>query len=86
MRPSKCLVLRGLKAVCPDLPAERGLADCIASLRKGRVLCSGQKVLLILDQFEQWLFSRGETADLELVARDASSATAYVHGHRHGPR
>ena len=25
-------VLRGLKAVCPDLPAERGLAECVASL------------------------------------------------------
>ena len=61
-------ILRGLKAVCPDLPAERGLADCVASLRRGRVLRSGQKVLLILDQFEQWLFARGETADLELVA------------------
>ncbi len=61
-------VLRGLKAVCPDLPAERGLADCVASLRRGRVLRSGQKVLLILDQFEQWLFGRGETADDELVA------------------
>ena len=61
-------ILRGLKAVCPDLPAERGLADCVASLRKGRVLRSGQKVLLILDQFEQWLFGRRETADLELVA------------------
>ena len=32
------------------------------------MLRSGQKVLLILDQFEQWLFARGETADLELVA------------------
>ncbi len=61
-------ILRGLKAICPDLPAERGLADCVASLRRGRVLRSGQKVLLILDQFEQWLFGRGEAADLELVA------------------
>ncbi|WP_210420449.1 bifunctional serine/threonine-protein kinase/formylglycine-generating enzyme family protein [Aquisphaera giovannonii] len=61
-------VLRGLRAACPDLPAERGLAECVTTLRRGRVLRSGQKVLLVLDQFEQWLFGRVEDSSDELVA------------------
>jgi len=59
---------RGLRKVCPDLPADQSLVDTLASLRRMRVLGSGQKVLLVLDQFEQWLFAkRGEQVP-ELVA------------------
>ena len=61
-------LLRGLRKVCPELPAGLGLVDSLAALRRGRVLPSGQKVLLVLDQFEQWLFARRGEADTELVA------------------
>ena len=37
-------------------------------MRKGRVLRSGQKVLLVLDQFEQWLHAKRSEDDTELVA------------------
>ncbi len=61
-------LLRGLRKVCPDLSPELGLVDTLTALRRGKSLRSGQKVLLVLDQFEQWLFAkRGET-DTELVA------------------
>jgi serine/threonine protein kinase len=59
---------RGLRKVCPDLPAERTLVDTMAMLRRGRALGSGQKVLLVLDQFEQWLFAKRGEPNPELVA------------------
>ena len=38
-------VLRGLKAVCPDLPADRGLADCVASLQRPGALFGPESVV-----------------------------------------
>jgi serine/threonine protein kinase len=61
-------LLRGLRKACPDLPADRGLVDTVAALRRGRALRAGQKVLLVLDQFEQWLFARRGEEEAELVA------------------
>jgi serine/threonine protein kinase/formylglycine-generating enzyme required for sulfatase activity len=61
-------LLRGLHKVCPDLMVDRGLADALAAVRRGRVLGSGQKVLIVLDQFEQWLFAKRTEHDAELLA------------------
>jgi formylglycine-generating enzyme required for sulfatase activity len=61
-------LLRGLYKVCPDLPAGRSLVDVLAALRRGRGPHSGRKVLLVLDQFEQWLYARRGEPDTELVA------------------
>ncbi|MFI5456857.1 MAG: SUMF1/EgtB/PvdO family nonheme iron enzyme [Isosphaerales bacterium] len=52
---------RGLKKACPELPPGRDLVESLAELRRGSVLPRGQKVLIVLDQFEQWLSAnRGE--------------------------
>src|SRR5205814_1532574 len=48
-------LLRGLRKHCPDVPANLSLVEALAVLRRGRYLPAGQKVLLVLDQFEQWL-------------------------------
>ena len=61
-------LLKGLRKVCPELPRELGLVDSLAKLRKGRVLPPERKVLLVLDQFEQWLFARRGEENTELVA------------------
>jgi len=61
-------LLKGLRKVCPELPRELGLVDSLAKLRKGRVLPPERKVLVILDQFEQWLFARRGEKNTELVA------------------
>jgi serine/threonine protein kinase len=54
-------LLKGLRKACPDLPAGLGIADGLAALRRGQGVPPGKKVLLVLDQFEQWLHaSRGE--------------------------
>ncbi len=60
-------LLKGMRKVCPELPRGSGLADSLASLRRGRILPPERKVLLVLDQFEQWLFARRGEQDTELV-------------------
>ena len=45
-----------------------GLVDSLVAIRTGRVLGSGQKVLLVLDQFEQWLHAKRGEENTELVA------------------
>jgi len=59
---------KGLRKARPDLPAGLGLADSIAALRREHVPHAAQKVLIILDQFEQWLHAKGGEESSELVA------------------
>ena len=61
-------LLRGLRKVCPELPRGSGLVDSLASLRRGRILPPERKVLLVLDQFEQWLLAKRGEENTELVA------------------
>jgi serine/threonine protein kinase/formylglycine-generating enzyme required for sulfatase activity len=60
-------LLRALRKACPDLSSQLSLVDCLMVIRQGRVLRSGQKVLLVLDQFEQWLHARRGEENTELV-------------------
>jgi hypothetical protein len=61
-------LLRGLRKVCPELDARLELVTAAAAVRRGLVVPSGAKVLLVLDQFEQWLFARRGDEDTELIA------------------
>ena len=61
-------LLKGIRKICRELPRELGLVDSLAKLRKGRILAPEQKVLLVLDQFEQWLFAKRGEENTELVA------------------
>jgi len=49
------------------LPANLSLTESLAALRRGRFLQPGQKVLLVLDQFEQWLHAKRSQGNTELV-------------------
>jgi formylglycine-generating enzyme required for sulfatase activity len=60
-------LLKGLRKACPDLPAGAGLVEAVAALRRGRRLPAGKKVLLVLDQFEQFLHGLRGEQDPELV-------------------
>lgn len=63
-------LLQGVLRACPGLPRESDLVASLTSLRRGRVMPHGQKVLLILDQFEQWLFARrSENTELMTALR-----------------
>src|SRR5262249_25403051 len=61
-------LLKGLRKACPGLPQGMGLVDSLAKLRRARILPPEQKVVLVLDQFEQWLFARRDEEHPELVA------------------
>ena len=61
-------LLKGLRKACPELPQGLGLVDSLANLRRGRILPPERKVLLVLDQFEQWLHARRGEENTELVA------------------
>jgi formylglycine-generating enzyme required for sulfatase activity len=52
---------------CPDLPHADGLPAVVASLRRGQGLPAGKKIVVVLDQFEQWLHARRETPSGDLV-------------------
>jgi hypothetical protein len=48
-------LLRALRKQCPELPEGGGLIESVAALRCGHGASAGKKVLIVLDQFEQWL-------------------------------
>ena len=59
---------RALRKASRSLSTETSLVDALAALRQGETLHPGTKVLLVLDQFEQWLFARQREQNPELVA------------------
>jgi serine/threonine protein kinase/formylglycine-generating enzyme required for sulfatase activity len=61
-------LLKGLRKACPELSRGLGLVESLANLRRGRILPTEHKVLLVLDQFEQWLFANRGEENPELVA------------------
>ena len=60
-------LLKGLRRLLPELPADLGLVEALAALRRGEYLQPGHKVLLVLDQFEQWLHAGQNRENTELV-------------------
>jgi serine/threonine protein kinase len=57
----------GLRKQCPALPAGLGVKETLAALRRGQGVPPGKKVLLVLDQFEQWLHANREEPNVDLV-------------------
>lgn len=60
-------LLRSLRQHCPNLPPDLDLADSMAVLRRGQHTSPGIKVLIVLDQFEQWLHARQTSDGSELI-------------------
>ncbi len=56
-------LLRGLRARCPGLPNDLDLTGTMTAVRQGQGLAQGQKVLIVLDQFEQWLHAKSGEAN-----------------------
>jgi serine/threonine protein kinase/formylglycine-generating enzyme required for sulfatase activity len=60
-------LLQGLRKRCPGLPHNLNLKESLAALRQGQGIMHGHKVLIVLDQFEQWLHSKGKEEHTDLV-------------------
>jgi serine/threonine protein kinase/formylglycine-generating enzyme required for sulfatase activity len=60
-------LLGGLRKHCTDLPEGLSLRQSLAALRRGEGLTVGHKVVIVLDQFEQWLHGNRDKEDTELV-------------------
>src|SRR5579871_2090932 len=61
-----CL-LTGLRNQVAGVPGNRDLMETLGALRRRRDLLAGRKVLLVLDQFEQWLHAHRGQANSALV-------------------
>ncbi len=57
-------ILRGLRKHVSDLPKDLGLVESFSWLRRKE----GRKVVIVLDQFEQWLHAHRAELDSELVS------------------
>ncbi len=60
-------LLNGLRKRCVALPDNLTLKTTLAVLRRGQGIPVGKKVLIVLDQFEQWLHAKKEEENTELV-------------------
>jgi len=60
-------LLKGLRRHCPELPKDLSLPDVLKSLREGSWLARDKKVLIVLDQFEQWLHARQGESKSQLI-------------------
>jgi serine/threonine protein kinase len=60
-------LLKALRKHSSDLPSDLGLIESIAALRRGQWIPPSKKVLIVLDQFEQWLHGKREERNTELV-------------------
>ena len=60
-------LLKGLQRQVPELPTSLNLIASLAALRQGQFLPPGRKVLLVLDQFEQWLHANRTEEHADLV-------------------
>ena len=61
-------LLQGLRRACADLPRDASLAETLSAIRRGKGIPAGRKILLVLDQFEQWLYAHGVEQNTELAA------------------
>jgi hypothetical protein len=66
-RETETRLLNGLRKRCPDLPERLGLKEALAALRLGQGIPPSRKVLIVLDQFEQWLHARKDEQNAELL-------------------
>jgi serine/threonine protein kinase len=48
-------------------PSDLGLAETLAALRRGSGSVGEKKILIVIDQFEQWLHARSDEPDAQLV-------------------
>jgi serine/threonine protein kinase/formylglycine-generating enzyme required for sulfatase activity/tetratricopeptide (TPR) repeat protein len=66
-RETESRLLNRLRHLCPDLPRDLDLSEALAVVRRGEAGLEGRKILIVLDQFEQWLHANQDTDSSEMV-------------------
>ena len=61
-------LLRQLRRSCPQVSGDMSLAETVVRLRRDESARSQRKVVIVLDQFEQWLHSHTDPERSELVS------------------
>lgn len=61
-------IRRSLINLCPQLAPQTSLPELVCCLRENERLLPGKKVLLVLDQFEQWLYRHPVVMESPLTA------------------
>ncbi|MFM9067520.1 MAG: serine/threonine-protein kinase, partial [Planctomycetota bacterium] len=61
-------LLHALRKNCGDLPSNLPLSETLATIRRGKAIPASRKILIVFDQFEQWLHAHGAEQDTELAA------------------
>ena len=56
----------------PETGEELGLSSMLAELRRGKGFARGYKLLLVLDQFEQWLHGKGDGRETTVGGRSTA--------------
>jgi serine/threonine protein kinase len=60
-------LLHALRKRCSGLGPEHNLKETLGALRQGEGIPAGKKVLIVIDQFEQWLHANRQAQSPELV-------------------
>jgi eukaryotic-like serine/threonine-protein kinase len=60
-------LLQGLRKRCPALGDKLDVKETLGELRRGHGAPPGKKILIVLDQFEQWLHGQGTEKNTELI-------------------
>jgi serine/threonine protein kinase/formylglycine-generating enzyme required for sulfatase activity len=60
-------LLNAIRKTASDIPRDLALTDTLAAIRRGKGILSGRKLLIVLDQFEQWLHAHGAEQETELA-------------------
>ena len=60
-------ILRGFRKRLPELPDDLGLVEAFTLLRRGGGHSEGRKIVIVMDQFEQWLHAHRAEQETELV-------------------
>ncbi|MFO0949819.1 MAG: bifunctional serine/threonine-protein kinase/formylglycine-generating enzyme family protein [Isosphaeraceae bacterium] len=61
-------LLAALRRALPCIPEDANLPAAFAEIRRDEVLARAEKVLVVIDQFEQWLQGHSPGAETELAA------------------
>jgi hypothetical protein len=59
-------LLRGLRKQCPNLPAQVDLRTALVAAKEN-IRAGSNKILLVIDQFEQWYHAKGAEPGTELA-------------------